>query len=110
MGDDAFRAPRACFAAAAIPLLNTTLALARRGLARRDCAYQPDAAGPVRARRRAQRRFARRDARLGRRREHFCGHRDCAEQRPVGFAGNDQLKTNAVQIFKTKGVAKFLTV
>ena len=27
-----------------------------------------------------------------------------------GFAGNDQLKANAVQIFKTKGVNKFLTV
>jgi Adenine specific DNA methylase Mod len=27
-----------------------------------------------------------------------------------GFAGNDQLKTNAVQIFKTKGVTKFQTV
>jgi adenine-specific DNA-methyltransferase len=27
-----------------------------------------------------------------------------------GFAGNDQLKTNAVQIFRTKGVAKFQTV
>jgi len=27
-----------------------------------------------------------------------------------GFAGNDQLKTNAVQIFKTKGVNKFQTV
>ena len=26
-----------------------------------------------------------------------------------GFAGNDQLKTNAVQIFKTKGVASFKT-
>ncbi|MEK7403040.1 MAG: site-specific DNA-methyltransferase [Gemmatimonadota bacterium] len=28
----------------------------------------------------------------------------------VGFAGNDQLKANAVQIFKTKGVASFKTV
>lgn len=28
----------------------------------------------------------------------------------MGFAGNDQLKANAVQIFKTKGVEKFLTV
>lgn len=28
----------------------------------------------------------------------------------VGFAGNDQLKVNAVQTFKTKGVAKFQTV
>lgn len=27
-----------------------------------------------------------------------------------GFAGNDQLKANAVQIFKTKGVTKFQTV
>lgn len=27
-----------------------------------------------------------------------------------GFAGNDQLKTNAVQTFKTKGVVKFQTV
>jgi len=27
-----------------------------------------------------------------------------------GFAGNDQLKTNAVQIFKTRGVASFKTV
>lgn len=27
-----------------------------------------------------------------------------------GFAGNDQLKTNAVQIFKTKGVTSFKTV
>jgi hypothetical protein len=27
-----------------------------------------------------------------------------------GFAGNDQLKANAVQIFKTKGVAGFKTV
>jgi adenine-specific DNA-methyltransferase len=27
-----------------------------------------------------------------------------------GFVGNDQLKTNAVQTFKTKGVTKFLTV
>jgi len=28
----------------------------------------------------------------------------------VGFPGNDQLKTNAVQIFKTKGVTSFRTV
>jgi len=28
----------------------------------------------------------------------------------LGFAGNDQLKANAVQTFKTKGVAKFQTV
>ncbi len=28
----------------------------------------------------------------------------------AGFAGNDQLKTNAVQIFKTKGVGSFKTV
>jgi adenine-specific DNA-methyltransferase len=28
----------------------------------------------------------------------------------VGFAGNDQLKANAVQTFKTKGVARFQTV
>ena len=28
----------------------------------------------------------------------------------AGFAGNDQLKTNAVQIFKTKGVSSFKTV
>ena len=27
-----------------------------------------------------------------------------------GFAGNDQLKANAVQIFKTKGVTSFKTV
>jgi adenine-specific DNA-methyltransferase len=27
-----------------------------------------------------------------------------------GFAGNDQLKANAVQIFKTKGVTGFKTV
>jgi adenine-specific DNA-methyltransferase len=27
-----------------------------------------------------------------------------------GFAGNDQLKANIVQIFKTKGVTKFQTV
>ena len=27
-----------------------------------------------------------------------------------GFAGNDQLKANAVQIFKTKGVTAFKTV
>ncbi len=28
----------------------------------------------------------------------------------AGFAGNDQLKANAVQIFKTKGVTSFKTV
>jgi adenine-specific DNA-methyltransferase len=40
-----------------------------------------------------------------------------AEQKPErvvcldqGFANNDQLKTNAVQIFKTKGITKFQTV
>ena len=40
-----------------------------------------------------------------------------AERRPQrvvcldeGFAGNDQLKANAVQIFKTKGVTSFKTV
>jgi adenine-specific DNA-methyltransferase len=27
-----------------------------------------------------------------------------------GFAGNDQLKANAVQAFKTKGVASFKTI
>ena len=27
-----------------------------------------------------------------------------------GFAGNDQIKANAVQIFKTKGVTSFKTV
>jgi adenine-specific DNA-methyltransferase len=31
----------------------------------------------------------------------------CLDQ---GFAGADQLKTNAVQIFKTKGVTSFKTV
>lgn len=43
--------------------------------------------------------------------------RAMADRRPVrvvcldeGFAGNDQLKANAVQTFKTKGVTKFLTV
>ena len=43
--------------------------------------------------------------------------RAMAERRPArvvcldeGFAGNDQLKTNAVQIFKTKGVISFKTV
>jgi adenine-specific DNA-methyltransferase len=43
--------------------------------------------------------------------------REMAEIKPsrvvcldAGFAGNDQLKVNAVQIFKTKGVAKFQTV
>ena len=43
--------------------------------------------------------------------------RAMAEKKPervvcldAGFAGNDQLKTNAVQIFKTKGVNKFQTV
>jgi adenine-specific DNA-methyltransferase len=35
---------------------------------------------------------------------------ECVVCLDEGFAGNDQLKTNAVQIFKTKGVAKFLTV
>jgi adenine-specific DNA-methyltransferase len=28
----------------------------------------------------------------------------------AGFAGNDQLKANAVQIFKTKGITSFKTV
>ena len=28
----------------------------------------------------------------------------------VGFEGNDQLKTNAVQTFKTQGVTSFKTV
>jgi adenine-specific DNA-methyltransferase len=43
--------------------------------------------------------------------------RAIAERKPArvvcldeGFAGNDQLKTNAVQIFKTKGVTSFKTV
>lgn len=43
--------------------------------------------------------------------------RGMAEQKPErvvcldeGFAGNDQLKANAVQIFKTKGVTSFKTV
>jgi adenine-specific DNA-methyltransferase len=27
-----------------------------------------------------------------------------------GFAGNDQLKANAVQIFKTKGITSFKTL
>ena len=27
-----------------------------------------------------------------------------------GFSGNDQLKANAVQIFKTKGITSFKTV
>ena len=43
--------------------------------------------------------------------------RAMAEERPervvcldAGFAGNDQLKANAVQIFKTKGVTSFKTV
>ncbi len=43
--------------------------------------------------------------------------RTMAEKKPErvvcldeGFAGNDQLKANAVQIFKTKGVASFKTV
>jgi adenine-specific DNA-methyltransferase len=43
--------------------------------------------------------------------------RAMAEQMPErvicldeGFAGNDQLKTNAVQIFKTKGITSFKTV
>jgi adenine-specific DNA-methyltransferase len=31
----------------------------------------------------------------------------CLDQ---GFVNNDQLKANAVQIFRTKGVAKFQTV
>jgi adenine-specific DNA-methyltransferase len=43
--------------------------------------------------------------------------RAMAEKKPervvcldAGFAGNDQLKANAVQIFKTKGVLSFKTV
>ena len=43
--------------------------------------------------------------------------RAIAEKKPervvcldAGFTSNDQLKTNAVQIFKTKGVNKFQTV
>ena len=43
--------------------------------------------------------------------------RPIAERKPErvvlldeGFAGNDQLKANAVQIFKTKGVTSFKTV
>ncbi len=43
--------------------------------------------------------------------------RAIAERKPervvcldAGFAGNDQLKTNAVQIFKTKGIGSFKTV
>ena len=43
--------------------------------------------------------------------------RAIAERKPervvcldIGFAGNDQLKANAVQIFKTKGVTSFKTV
>lgn len=43
--------------------------------------------------------------------------RTIAEQKPErvvcldeGFAGNDQLKANAVQIFKTKGITSFKTV
>jgi len=43
--------------------------------------------------------------------------RAMADQKPervvcldAGFAGNDQLKANAVQIFKTKGVASFKTI
>ena len=43
--------------------------------------------------------------------------RDMAEKHPErivcldeGFAGNDQLKANAVQIFKTRGVTSFKTV
>jgi len=43
--------------------------------------------------------------------------RSMAEQKPErvvcldeGFAGNDQLKANAVQIFKTKGITSFKTV
>lgn len=35
---------------------------------------------------------------------------ECVVCLDEGFAGNDQLKTNAVQLFKTKGIAKFLTV
>ncbi len=35
---------------------------------------------------------------------------ECVVFLDEGFAGNDQLKTNAVQIFKTRGVTKFLTV
>lgn len=35
---------------------------------------------------------------------------ECVVCLDEGFAGNDQLKTNAVQILRTKGVAKFLTV
>jgi adenine-specific DNA-methyltransferase len=43
--------------------------------------------------------------------------RAMADQKPervvcldVGFAGNDQLKANAVQTFKAKGVKSFKTV
>ena len=43
--------------------------------------------------------------------------RGMAQEKPVrvvcldeGFAGNDQLKANAVQIFKTQGIVKFKTV
>jgi predicted HTH transcriptional regulator len=35
---------------------------------------------------------------------------DLATLRLMGFAGNDQLKANAVQIFKTKGGTSFKTV
>jgi adenine-specific DNA-methyltransferase len=42
------------------------------------------------------------------------GMAECKPERVVcldeGFAGNDQLKANAVQIFKTKGVTSFKTV
>ncbi len=42
------------------------------------------------------------------------GMADCKPERVIcldqGFAGNDQLKSNAVQIFKTKGVVSFKTV
>ncbi len=61
----------------------------------------------------------------GRRRFFICLERELtleliramADQKPErvvcldeGFAGNDQLKANAVQIFKTKGVTSFKTV
>lgn len=43
--------------------------------------------------------------------------RAMAEQKPErvvcldeGFSGNDQLKANAVQIFKTKGITSFKTI
>ena len=42
------------------------------------------------------------------------GHAEKKPERVVcldeGFAGNDQLKANAVQIFKTKGITSFKTV